>query len=129
MIQYAIGAIGVFLWSFATGYREGYTWTQNRARLDFLDYHAWRMVEQLGIVLIAYGLSGAKGMLLYVGLNWSLLYTVYEPVLDYMVTGRWTWFKNHNPYTICGFKLNQGRVYQMFMTVIGVAAVCIAIFI
>jgi len=115
-------AIGVFLWSLATGLREGYTWTGGN--FPFMnDYHAWRMVEQLGILMMIYGAGGASLAWMYLGFNWLFVYTIYEPALNYMITGRLVFFDNNNLYTIFGVKFNQGTVYQLLFTIISLVII------
>ena len=118
---------GVFLWSLSTGLREGYTWTARRDRLPLMDYHAWRMIEQLGICLSVYGAGGLKYLLIYIGLNWAMVFTIYEPALDYMMRGRWIWFKKINPYNICGYKWNFGRWQQIALTLTGAIILCVSL--
>ena len=123
MISLMYMVLGAIIWAFAVGFREGYTWTKFRDRLPIMDYHAWRYMEQFGILFSVIGayhvVSIWQAVLFYVGLNWLLTYTIYEPCLDYMVTGRWVWFKKSNPYNICGFKFNQGLIYQLSVTILG----------
>ena len=119
MISLMYMVLGAIIWAFAVGFREGYTWTKFRDRLPIMDYHAWRYVEQFAIFLMILGSAGWECTILYTGLNWFTTYTIYEPCLDYMVTGRWVWFKKSNPYNICGFKFNQGLAYQLTVTILG----------
>jgi len=114
--------IGTFLWSLATGFREGYTW--KRGKFPVLDYHSWRYIEQLGIVLNvigAYLIGTPDALLMYIGLNWAMVFTVYEPALDWMIKRKLVFFKKENPYEILGHKWNMGRTQQIALTLIGLS--------
>lgn len=113
---------GVLIWSIATGLREGFTWGSNRI-LPLLNYHGWRMVEQLGILLMIYGTAGPRAALFYLGVNWSLVFTVYEPFLDWQMTRRWVFFKRDNPYE----GINMGRPFQLVITFTGVGMILASI--
>lgn len=117
---------GILAWSFATGLREGYTFMVRRLRiprLPLMRYHWWRYVEQLGIVAMIYGSCGLRITVLYIGLNWLLVYTVYEPALDWMIEGELVFFKEENPYE----GVNMGRPVQIAVTLAGMALIIIAI--
>jgi len=81
------------------------------------------MVEQLGILLMIYGVGGVSWAWMYIGINWLFLYTIYEPALNYMSTGRFVFFDNNNLYTIFGIKFNQGTFYQIAFTIIALAII------
>ena len=130
MIYFVIILIlSVFMWSNATGFREGFTWQNARRRaktpLPLFDYHTWRYIEQFSIFgsIIATAFIGWQAIIIYWGANWFFVYVSYEPCLDYMVQGRWIWFKSNNPYTIriCGkeYTFNNGTAYQITLTLIG----------
>ena len=110
--------IGVFLWSLAVGLREGFTWNGHTG-LPLLDYHAWRMVEYLGVLLIVYALTNLEKTIMFVGGVWVMLFTVYEPALNWMVGKTPLFFNNDNPYTILGFTFNWGVVLQILFTALG----------
>ena len=111
----ALTVTGLFMWSVAVGLRDGYTWTAFRDRLPF-NYHLMRRyIEQGGLCVVFFGLGGFEGLLLAVGLMWAFTFLVYEPCLDYMITGRWVWFKKSNPYE----GRNVGRWEQIALTITG----------
>ena len=114
-----LAIISIVLWSLAVGLREGFTW--HGGDMPLIDYHSWRYIEQIGIVLFVLSIANLYKTIFYIGLNWSMVFTIYEPALNFMGSGKLQWFIDSNPYTIMGYSVNQGTKYQILFTVIGLA--------
>jgi hypothetical protein len=84
-----------------------------------MDYHAWRMAEQLGIFIMIAAVSNAGYALTYRGLTWMMTFTVYEPTMNKVIYGRATLFNDVNAYNIFGWTFNMGRVIQVIITLLG----------
>jgi len=82
----------IILYWFAEGVTEGYTWNRHDDLwlLDKLDYHAWRIVENVGIwgaVIISMFLDFSFG-LFWTGVGaWLIGASIYEMTLNYIVFG------------------------------------------
>ena len=110
-------AVCILVWSVAVGIREGYTFG-GRDRLSDIEYHfIRRYLEQGAIVMLGLALGGVRGSMLVAGAMWAFTFTVYEPFLDFISTGKWVWFKKINPYN----GKNQGRTQQIILTLAGIA--------
>ena len=103
MIKLITFILLIFMYWFAEGATEGYTWADSEPRLEnviikggsegagILDYHSWRFLEVLGthgaiLIAILFGLS--RSSFIYTGIGSMLVgMFTYERVLNYVNSG------------------------------------------
>ena len=127
---------------FSEGCTEGYTWA-NKARRSknalifgsvnkkgkpsgqgILDYHAWRLGENLGNVgcmLIAFilGINGASFyslVLIWLG-SWMVGYFVYERALNYVCSG--SAFTTKGPWKMMHISIERSSKFDIAVCVLG----------
>ena len=133
------------------GCTEGYTWANKSRRTKnslifgvikkgkpdgkgFLDYHAWRLGENIGNVgcmLTAYTL-GVVGMnfidivLIWLG-SWMMGYFIYERALNYVCLG--DAFSTKAPWKMMGIELKRSNTFDWCVAAVGLGLIIISVFI
>ena len=126
---------------FSEGCTEGYTWASKTRRMKnvlifgsvkkgkpsgqgVLDYHAWRLGENLGTVgcmLIAFmlgsnGVSLFSLLLVWLG-SWMVGYFVYERALNYVCSG--SAFTTKGPWKMMHISIERSSKFDIAVCVLG----------
>ena len=126
------------------GCTEGYTWA-NKTRRKWnklicgsigkgakgkLDYHAWRLGENIGIVGCIFSVllipSFWSLLLTFLG-SWMVGYFVYERALNYVCLG--DPFSAKGPWKMMGIEIPRSNTFDWAVAGIGLALVVFSIFI
>jgi|TARA_Y100000310_G_scaffold342918_1_gene448223 hypothetical protein len=131
------------------GCTEGYTWASSVKRKEnklifgvikkgkkdgvgILDYHAWRLGENVGMVgsILSAFLMGISGSgyydLLFVWLgSWMIGYFLYERALNYICSG--DPFGNKDPWKMMNISLPRSNVFDWGVFVIGLIIFCLGL--
>jgi hypothetical protein len=146
MIGQILFTIAMVIYWLSEGCTEGYTWADKTRRKwnklicgrrssdkdsSFkLDYHAWRLGENIGIVGCIFSVllipSFWSLLLTFLG-SWMLGYFVYERALNYVVSGNP--FVKKNDYHLMGITIPRSNTFDCIVAIIGLVLVILGIFI
>ena len=138
MIGERLFTIAMVIYWLSEGCTEGYTWA-NKTRRKWnklicgsigkgsngkLDYHAWRLGENIGIVGCIFSvllIPSFWSLLLTFGGSWMLGYFVYERALNYVVSG--DPFVKKNAYHLMGITIPRSNTFDCAVALIGIGLV------
>jgi len=129
------------------GCTEGYTWAKSKRRKEnklifgaihkgkrdgvgYLDYHAWRLGENIGMVgsiFSAFLFTSFWSLSLTFLGSWMLGYFVYERALNYVVTD--DPFVIKGPWKMMGIEIPRSNVFDWAVAGIGLGLIILSIFI
>ena len=141
-----------FLWFMVVywlseGCTEGYTWAKAKRRKEnklifgaihkgkrdgvgYLDYHAWRLGENIGMVgsiFSAFLFTSFWSLSLTFLGSWMIGYFVYERALNYVVTD--DPFVIKGPWKMMGIEIPRSNAFDWAVAGIGLGLVILSIFI
>ena len=141
MIGQLLFTIAMVIYWLSEGCTEGYTWASKKERKEnklifgsitngqrsgvgYLDYHAWRLGENVGTVgcmLVAFtlgsvGVSFYSLVLIWLG-SWMVGYFVYERALNYVCLG--DAFASKGPWKMMSISLPRSNVFDWGVCVLG----------
>jgi len=138
MLGEILFTIAMVIYWLSEGCTEGYTWA-NKTRRKWntlicgsigkgakgkLDYHAWRLGENIGIVGCIFSVllipSFWSLLLTFLG-SWMVGYFVYERALNYVVSG--DPFVKKNDYHLMGITIPRSNTFDSAVAVIGIGLV------
>ena len=141
MIEQLLFTITMVTYWLSEGCTEGYTWASKKQRKEnklifgsitkgkrdgvgYLDYHAWRLGENIGMVgsiFSAFLFSSFWSLLLTFLGSWMIGYFVYERALNYVVFGD-AWHKKGD-YHLMNITIPRSNKFDWFVFVIGLVLV------
>ena len=147
MIESLLFTIAMVIYWLSEGCTEGYTWANKTKRknnklifgaihkgkrdgVGYLDYHAWRLGENIGMVgsiFSAFLFSNIWSLLLTFGGSWMLGYFIYERALNYVVSG--DPFVKKGPWKMMGIELQRSNTFDYAVAVLGIGLIIWGIFI
>ena len=144
MLGEILFTIAMVIYWLSEGCTEGYTWANKTQRKSNklicggigtgsngkLDYHAWRLGENIGIVGCIFSvllIPSFWSLLLTFGGSWMLGYFVYERALNYVCLG--SPFANKGPWKMMGIELPRSNTFDCAVAIIGLSLVVLSIFI
>ena len=138
MIGEILFTIAMVIYWLSEGCTEGYTWA-NKTRRKWntlicgtlgkgskakLDYHAWRLGENIGIVGCIFSVllipSFWSLLLTFLG-SWMVGYFVYERALNYVVSG--DPFVKKNDYHLMGITIPRSNTFDCAVALVGIGLV------
>ena len=144
MIGQILFTIAMVIYWLSEGCTEGYTWA-NKTRRKWnklicgsigkgakgkLDYHAWRLGENIGIVGCIFSVllipSFWSLLLTFLG-SWMVGYFVYERALNYICLG--DPFSAKGPWKMMGIEIPRSNTFDWAVAGIGLGLVILSIFI
>ena len=138
MIGQILFTIAMVIYWLSEGCTEGYTWA-NKTRRKWnklicgsinseskgkLDYHAWRLGENIGIVGCIFSvllIPSFWSLLLTFGGSWMLGYFVYERALNYVVSG--DPFVKKSAYHLMGITIPRSNTFDCAVALVGIGLV------
>ena len=147
MIAQLLFTITMVTYWLSEGCTEGYTWASKKERKEnklifgsitngkrsgvgYLDYHAWRLGENIGMVgsiFSAFLFTSFWSLLLTFLGSWMLGYFVYERALNYVVTDNP--FVTKGPWKMMGIELPRSNAFDLAVAGIGLGLIVLSIFI
>ena len=147
MIEQLLFTITMVTYWLSEGCTEGYTWAKAKRRKEnklifgsitkgkrdgvgYLDYHAWRLGENIGMVgsiFSAFLFTNIWSLLLTFGGSWMVGYFVYERALNYVCLG--SPFASKGPWKMMGIELPRSNTFDCAVAIIGLSLVVLSIFI
>ena len=147
MIAQLLFTITMVIYWLSEGCTEGYTWASKKERKEnklifgsitngkrsgvgYLDYHAWRLGENIGMVgsiFSAFLFSNIWSLLLTFGGSWMLGYFIYERALNYVVSG--DPFVKKGPWKMMGIELPRSNTFDYAVAVLGIGLIIWGMFI
>jgi len=141
MIESILFTISMVIYWLSEGCTEGYTWANKTRRKENklifgaihngkkdgvgkLDYHAWRLGENIGMVgsiFSAFLFFDIWSLLLTFGGSWMLGYFVYERALNYVCLG--SPFANKGPWKMMGIELPRSNTFDYAVAVLGIGLI------
>ncbi len=141
MIEQILFTIAMVTYWLSEGCTEGYTWASKKERKEnklifgsitngkrdgvgYLDYHAWRLGENIGMVgsiFSAFLFSNIWSLLLTFGGSWMLGYFIYERALNYVVSG--DPFVKKGPWKMMGIELQRSNTFDYGVAVLGIGLI------
>ena len=141
MIEQLLFTITMVTYWLSEGCTEGYTWASKKERKEnklifgsitkgkrdgvgYLDYHAWRLGENIGMVgsiFSAFLFSNIWSLLLTFGGSWMLGYFIYERALNYVVSG--DPFVKKNAYHLMGITIPRSNTFDCVVALVGIGLV------
>ena len=141
MIESILFTIAMVIYWLSEGCTEGYTWANKTRRknnklifgaihkgkidgVGYLDYHAWRLGENIGMVgsiFSAFLFTSFWSLLLTFGGSWMLGYFIYERALNYVVTD--DPFVQKGPWKMMGIELSRSNTFDYAVAVIGIGLI------
>ena len=138
MIESILFTIAMVIYWLSEGCTEGYTWANKTRRknnklifgaihkgkrdgVGYLDYHAWRLGENIGMVgsiFSAFLFSNIWSLLLTFGGSWMLGYFIYERALNYVVSG--DPFVKKNDYHLMGITIPRSNTFDCAVALVGI---------
>ena len=139
-------AIFMLIYWLSEGCTEGYTWAKDDRRKQnklifgqitngvrsgdgILDYHAWRLGENIGMVgciFSAYHIRYIWNIgFTFIG-SWMLGYFVYEKALNYICHGKS--FTNKGAWKMMGIELQRSGLFDCIVAIIGVGLILLGIY-
>ena len=129
------------------GCTEGYTWAKSKRRKEnklifgaihkgkrdgvgYLDYHAWRLGENIGMVgsiFSAFLFTSFWSLSLTFLGSWMIGYFVYERALNYVVTD--DPFVIKGPWKMMGIEIPRSNTFDWAVAGIGLGLIILSIFI
>jgi len=129
------------------GCTEGYTWAKSKRRKEnklifgaihkgkrdgvgYLDYHAWRLGENIGMVgsiFSAFLFTSFWSLSLTFLGSWMIGYFVYERALNYVVTD--DPFVIKGPWKMMGIEIPRSNAFDWAVAGIGLGLIVLSIFI
>ena len=138
MLGEILFTIAMVIYWLSEGCTEGYTWA-NKTRRKWnklicgsigkgsngkLDYHAWRLGENIGIVGCIFSvllIPSFLSLLLTFGGSWMIGYFVYDRALNYVVSG--DPFVKKNAYHLMGITIPRSNTFDYAVALIGIGLV------
>ena len=147
MIGQLLFTITMVIYWLSEGCTEGYTWANKtrrkenklifgsitngkRSGVGYLDYHAWRLGENIGMVgsiFSAFLFTSFWSLLLTFLGSWMVGYFVYERALNYICLG--DPFSAKGPWKMMGIEIPRSNTFDYAVAGIGLALVVLSIFI
>ena len=147
MIGQLLFTISMVIYWLSEGCTEGYTWAKPKRRKEnklifgaihngkrdgvgYLDYHAWRLGENIGMVgsiFSAFLFTSFCSLLLTFLGSWMIGYFVYERALNYVVTDNP--FVTKGPWKMMGIELPRSNTFDWCVAGIGLGLVIYSMFI
>ena len=147
MIEQLLFTITMVTYWLSEGCTEGYTWAKAKRRKEnklifgsitkgkrdgvgYLDYHAWRLGENIGMVgsiFSAFLFTSFCSLLLTFLGSWMIGYFVYERALNYVVTDNP--FVTKGPWKMMGIELPRSNTFDCCLAGIGFGLVIYSMFI
>ena len=145
MIAQLLFTITMVIYWLSEGCTEGYTWASKKERKEnklifgsitngkrsgvgYLDYHAWRLGENIGIVGCIFSVllipSFWSLLLTFLG-SWMVGYFVYERALNYVVSG--DPFVKKNAYHLMGITIPRSNTFDCIVALVGIGLVIVGI--
>ena len=141
MLESLLFTIAMVTYWLSEGCTEGYTWAKPKRRKEnklifgaihkgkrdgvgYLDYHAWRLGENIGMVgsiFSAFLFSNIWSLLLTFGGSWMLGYFIYERALNYVCLG--SPFASKGPWKMMGIELQRSNTFDYAVAVLGIGLV------
>ena len=141
MIESLLFSITMVFYWLSEGCTEGYTWANKKRRKEnklifgsitkgkkdgvgYLDYHAWRLGENIGMVgsiFSAFLFSNIWSLLLTFGGSWMLGYFIYERALNYVCLGEP--FASKGPWKMMGIELPRSNTFDWCVAGIGLGLI------
>ena len=147
MIESLLLTLAMVTYWLSEGCTEGYTWANKEKRktnklifggiskgvrsgTGYLDYHAWRLGENIGMVgsiFSAFLFTNFWSLLLVFIGSWMLGYFIYERALNYICIG--TMFAIKGPWKMMGIELPRSNTFDCLIALIGISLIIIGILI
>ncbi len=147
MIGQLLFTITMVTYWLSEGCTEGYTWAKSKRRKEnklifgaihkgkrdgvgYLDYHAWRLGENIGMVgsiFSAFLFTSFWSLSLTFLGSWMIGYFVYERALNYVVTD--DPFVIKGPWKMMGIEIPRSNAFDWAVAGIGLGLVILSIFI
>jgi len=147
MIGQLLFTITMVTYWLSEGCTEGYTWAKSKRRKEnklifgaihkgkrdgvgYLDYHAWRLGENIGMVgsiFSAFLFSSFWSLSLTFLGSWMIGYFVYERALNYVVTD--DPFVIKGPWKMMGIEIPRSNAFDWAVAGIGLGLIVLSIFI
>ena len=142
MLGEILFTIAMVIYWLSEGCTEGYTWA-NKTRRKWnklicgsigkgsngkLDYHAWRLGENIGIVGCIFSvllISSFWSLLITFLGSWMVGYFVYERALNYVVSG--DPFVKKNAYHLMGITIPRSNTFDCIVALVGIGLVIVGI--
>ena len=138
MLGEILFTIAMVIYWLSEGCTEGYTWANAKQRKSNklicggigtgskakLDYHAWRLGENIGIVGCIFSvllIPSFLSLLLTFGGSWMIGYFVYERALNYVVSG--DPFVKKSAYHLMGITIPRSNTFDYAVALIGIGLV------
>ena len=142
MLGEILFTIAMVIYWLSEGCTEGYTWANAKHRKSNklicgsigkgsngkLDYHAWRLGENIGIVGCIFSvllIPSFLSLLLTFGGSWMIGYFVYERALNYVVSG--DPFVKKNAYHLMGITIPRSNTFDCIVALVGIGLVIVGI--
>ena len=147
MIGQLLFTITMVTYWLSEGCTEGYTWAKAKRRKEnklifgsitkgkrdgvgYLDYHAWRLGENIGMVgsiFSAFLFTSFWSLLLTFLGSWMIGYFVYERALNYVVNDNP--FIEKGPWKMMGIEIPRSNAFDWAVAGIGLGLIVLSIFI
>ena len=147
MIGQLLFTITMVTYWLSEGCTEGYTWAKSKRRKEnklifgaihkgkrdgvgYLDYHAWRLGENIGMVgsiFSAFLFTSFWSLSLTFLGSWMIGYFVYERALNYVVTD--DPFVIKGPWKMMGIEIPRSNAFDWAVAGIGLGLIVLSIFI
>jgi len=147
MIEQLLFTITMVTYWLSEGCTEGYTWASKKERKEnklifgsitkgkrdgvgYLDYHAWRLGENIGMVgsiFSAFLFSSFWSLALTFLGSWMVGYFVYERALNYICLG--DPFSAKGPWKMMGIEIPRSNTFDWCVAGIGLGLIILSIFI
>ena len=147
MLGQLLFTISMVTYWLSEGCTEGYTWASKKERKEnklifgaihkgkrdgvgYLDYHAWRLGENIGMVgsiFSAFLFTSFWSLSLTFLGSWMIGYFVYERALNYVVTD--DPFVIKGPWKMMGIEIPRSNAFDWAVAGIGLGLIILSIFI
>ena len=141
MIEQLLFTITMVTYWLSEGCTEGYTWASKKERKEnklifgsitngkrdgvgYLDYHAWRLGENIGMVgsiFSAFLFTSFWSLSLTFLGSWMIGYFVYERALNYVVSG--DPFVKKNDYHLMGITIPRSNTFDYAVALVGIGLI------
>ena len=145
MIESILFTIAMLIYWFSEGCTEGYTWASKEKRktnilifggvkngqrsgMGLLDYHAWRLGENIGMVgsiFSAFLFSNFWSLLFVFTGSWMLGYFIYERALNYICYK--DMFPQKGPWGMMGIEIKRSNIFDCLIALIGITIIIIGV--